>query len=50
VNSRIPEDFRHGSEANDFGDALARYALYYRWGVDAAATGFPDLAVTARRA
>ncbi|WP_443040877.1 hypothetical protein [Streptomyces sp. AHA2] len=34
---------------DDFGDACTEFALYYRMGVDAVATDFPDLAVTARR-
>ncbi|GCB49377.1 hypothetical protein SNL152K_6712 [Streptomyces sp. NL15-2K] len=41
VSSRIPIDSRGAS---------AQYALYYRPGVDAVVAGFPDLAVTARRA
>ncbi|EFL32156.1 glycerophosphoryl diester phosphodiesterase [Streptomyces viridochromogenes DSM 40736] len=48
-NQFLPAEFRHGSGANDFGDAFAEYALYYRWGVDAVVTDFPDLAVMARR-
>ncbi|MET9758012.1 glycerophosphodiester phosphodiesterase family protein [Streptomyces sp. NPDC006372] len=47
-NQFLPPEFRHGSGANDFGDAFAEYALYYRWGVDAVVTDFPDLAVMAR--
>ncbi|MFJ5728273.1 glycerophosphodiester phosphodiesterase family protein [Streptomyces paradoxus] len=48
-NQFLPERFRRGSGANDFGDAFAEYALYYRMGVDAVVTDFPDLAVSARR-
>ncbi|MER5830704.1 glycerophosphodiester phosphodiesterase family protein [Streptomyces sp. NPDC002130] len=48
-NQFLPERFRRGSGANDFGDAFAEYALYYRMGVDAVVTDFPDLAVIARR-
>ncbi|MGA5357440.1 glycerophosphodiester phosphodiesterase family protein [Streptomyces purpurascens] len=48
-NQFLPAEFRRGSGANDFGDALAEYALYYRLGVDAVVTDFPDLAVMARR-
>jgi glycerophosphoryl diester phosphodiesterase len=48
-NQFLPERFRRGSGANDFGDAFAEYALYYRMGVDAVVTDFPDLAVMARR-
>ncbi|GHD17657.1 glycerophosphoryl diester phosphodiesterase [Streptomyces violarus] len=48
-NQFLPAEFRHGSGANDFGDAFAEYALYYRMGVDAVVTDFPDLAVIARR-
>ncbi|MFF7738717.1 glycerophosphodiester phosphodiesterase family protein [Streptomyces sp. NPDC007984] len=48
-NQFLPERFRRGSGPNDFGDAFAEYALYYRMGVDAVVTDFPDLAVIARR-
>jgi glycerophosphoryl diester phosphodiesterase len=48
-NQFLPAEFRHGSGANDFGDAFAEYALYYLMGVDAVVTDFPDLAVIARR-
>ncbi|MFD5163676.1 glycerophosphodiester phosphodiesterase family protein [Streptomyces hawaiiensis] len=48
-NQFLPARFRRGSGANDFGDAFAEYALYYRMGVDAVVTDFPDLAVMARR-
>ncbi|MEW2609192.1 glycerophosphodiester phosphodiesterase family protein [Streptomyces sp. NPDC047880] len=48
-NQFLPERFRRGSGANDFGDAFAEYALYYRMGVDAVVTDFPDLAAIARR-
>ncbi|MFE7900885.1 glycerophosphodiester phosphodiesterase family protein [Streptomyces sp. NPDC057424] len=48
-NRFLPAEFRRGSGANDFGDAFAEYALYYRMGVDAVVTDFPDLAVIARR-
>ncbi|MFF1640222.1 glycerophosphodiester phosphodiesterase [Streptomyces sp. NPDC058246] len=48
-NQFLPADFRRGSGANDFGDAFAEYALYYRLGVDAVVTDFPDLAALARR-
>ncbi|GAA2271915.1 glycerophosphodiester phosphodiesterase [Streptomyces hawaiiensis] len=48
-NQFLPAQFRHGSGPNDFGDAFAEYALYYRMGVDAVVTDFPDLAVIARR-
>jgi glycerophosphoryl diester phosphodiesterase len=48
-NQFLPARFRRGSGANDFGDAFAEYALYYRMGVDAVVTDFPDLAVIARR-
>lgn len=48
-NQFLPAQFRRGSGANDFGDAFAEYALYYRMGVDAVVTDFPDLAVIARR-
>ncbi|MGR4849895.1 glycerophosphodiester phosphodiesterase family protein [Streptomyces sp. LARHCF252] len=48
-NQFLPAEFRRGSGANDFGDAFAEYALYYRMGVDAVVTDFPDLAVMARR-
>ncbi|KOG32418.1 glycerophosphodiester phosphodiesterase [Streptomyces resistomycificus] len=48
-NQFLPADFRRGGGANDFGDAFAEYALYYRLGVDAVVTDFPDLAATARR-
>ncbi len=48
-NQFLPAEFRHGSGANDFGDAFAEFALYYRLGVDAVVTDFPDLAVMARR-
>ncbi|MFE9026104.1 glycerophosphodiester phosphodiesterase family protein [Streptomyces iakyrus] len=48
-NQFLPERFRRGGGANDFGDAFAEYALYYRMGVDAVVTDFPDLAVIARR-
>ncbi|MFJ8631451.1 glycerophosphodiester phosphodiesterase family protein [Streptomyces sp. NPDC093568] len=47
-NQFLPERFRRGGGANDFGDAFAEYALYYGMGVDAVVTDFPDLAVTAR--
>ncbi|MFC9126644.1 glycerophosphodiester phosphodiesterase family protein [Streptomyces sp. NPDC057099] len=48
-NQFLPAQFRRGSGANDFGDAFTEYALYYRMGVDAVVTDFPDLAVMARR-
>jgi glycerophosphoryl diester phosphodiesterase len=48
-NQFLPARFRRGDGANDFGDAFAEYALYYRLGVDAVVTDFPDLAVIARR-
>ncbi|MEU3088690.1 glycerophosphodiester phosphodiesterase family protein [Streptomyces massasporeus] len=48
-NQFLPERFRRGSGGHDFGDAFAEYALYYRMGVDAVVTDFPDLAVIARR-
>ncbi|MFD5335871.1 glycerophosphodiester phosphodiesterase family protein [Streptomyces hawaiiensis] len=48
-NQFLPARFRRGSGANDFGDAFAEYTLYYRMGVDAVVTDFPDLAVMARR-
>ncbi|MFJ4239959.1 glycerophosphodiester phosphodiesterase family protein [Streptomyces iakyrus] len=48
-NQFLPERFRRGGGANDFGDAFAECALYYRMGVDAVVTDFPDLAVIARR-
>ncbi|MFF7866257.1 glycerophosphodiester phosphodiesterase family protein [Streptomyces qaidamensis] len=48
-NQFLPERFRRGSGPDDFGDAFAEYALYYRMGVDAVVTDFPDLAVMARR-
>ncbi|MFF9115613.1 glycerophosphodiester phosphodiesterase family protein [Streptomyces massasporeus] len=48
-NQFLPAELRHGSGPNDFGDAFAEYALYYRLGVDAVVTDFPDLAVMARR-
>ncbi|OUD01981.1 glycerophosphodiester phosphodiesterase family protein [Streptomyces swartbergensis] len=48
-NQFLPSDLRRGTGPNDFGDAFAEYALYYRWGVDAVVTDFPDLAVMARR-
>ncbi|MEV5429203.1 glycerophosphodiester phosphodiesterase family protein [Streptomyces sp. NPDC052701] len=48
-NQFLPADFRRGTGAADFGDAFAEYALYYRLGVDAVVTDFPDLAVIARR-
>ncbi|WP_086849302.1 glycerophosphodiester phosphodiesterase family protein [Streptomyces coeruleofuscus] len=48
-NQFLPADFRRGTGSTDFGDAFAEYALYYRWGVDAVVTDFPDLAVMARR-
>ncbi|WP_030237197.1 glycerophosphodiester phosphodiesterase family protein [Streptomyces sp. NRRL S-455] len=48
-NQFLPAGFRRGSGPNDFGDAFAEYALYYRMGVDAVVTDFPDLAVMARR-
>ncbi|MFC8143062.1 glycerophosphodiester phosphodiesterase family protein [Streptomyces paradoxus] len=48
-NQFLPERFRRGSGPNDFGDTFAEYALYYRMGVDAVVTDFPDLAVMARR-
>ncbi|MFF5366269.1 glycerophosphodiester phosphodiesterase family protein [Streptomyces sp. NPDC013187] len=48
-NQFLPAQFRRGSGPNDFGDAFAEYTLYYRMGVDAVVTDFPDLAVIARR-
>ncbi|MEU0244672.1 glycerophosphodiester phosphodiesterase family protein [Streptomyces sp. NPDC006235] len=48
-NQFLPAEFRRGSGSSDFGDAFAEYALYYRMGVDAVVTDFPDLAVMARR-
>ncbi|MEU0196957.1 MULTISPECIES: glycerophosphodiester phosphodiesterase family protein [unclassified Streptomyces] len=48
-NQFLPADLRRGTGPNDFGDAFAEYALYYRMGVDAVVTDFPDLAVMARR-
>ncbi|MFJ5993804.1 glycerophosphodiester phosphodiesterase family protein [Streptomyces sp. NPDC092370] len=48
-NQFLPDRLRRGSGANDFGDAFAEYTLYYRMGVDAVVTDFPDLAVMARR-
>ncbi|WP_406445380.1 glycerophosphodiester phosphodiesterase family protein [Streptomyces sp. NBC_01613] len=48
-NQFLPADLRRGGGADDFGDAFAEYALYYRLGVDAVVTDFPDLAVIARR-
>ncbi|MFH8494527.1 glycerophosphodiester phosphodiesterase family protein [Streptomyces coeruleorubidus] len=48
-NQFLPAEFRRGTGSTDFGDAFAEYALYYRWGVDAVVTDFPDLAVMARR-
>jgi glycerophosphoryl diester phosphodiesterase len=48
-NQFLPEEFRRGTGTNDFGDAFGEYALYYRMGVDAVVTDFPDLAVMARR-
>ena len=48
-NQFLPEEFRRGTGSTDFGDAFAEYALYYRMGVDAVVTDFPDLAVMARR-
>ncbi|MFI6852901.1 glycerophosphodiester phosphodiesterase family protein [Streptomyces sp. NPDC050416] len=48
-NQFLPAEFRRGTGSSDFGDAFAEYALYYRMGVDAVVTDFPDLAVMARR-
>lgn len=48
-NQFLPTEFRRGTGSTDFGDAFAEYALYYRLGVDAVVTDFPDLAVMARR-
>lgn len=48
-NQFLPPELRRGSGPDDFGDAFAEYALYYRQGVDAVVTDFPDLAVIARR-
>ncbi|GAB2743758.1 glycerophosphodiester phosphodiesterase family protein [Streptomyces bullii] len=48
-NQFLPADLRRGSGPADFGDAFAECALYYRLGVDAVVTDFPDLAVLARR-
>ncbi|MFJ4562519.1 glycerophosphodiester phosphodiesterase family protein [Streptomyces caelestis] len=48
-NQFLPAEFRRGTGSTDFGDAFAEYALYYRMGVDAVVTDFPDLAVIARR-
>ncbi|MET9865367.1 glycerophosphodiester phosphodiesterase family protein [Streptomyces sp. NPDC006386] len=48
-NQFLPAGLRRGTGPNDFGDAFAEYALYYRMGVDAVVTDFPDLAVMARR-
>ncbi|MFH9004807.1 glycerophosphodiester phosphodiesterase family protein [Streptomyces afghaniensis] len=48
-NQFLPEELRRGTGSTDFGDAFAEYALYYRMGVDAVVTDFPDLAVMARR-
>ncbi|MEU6180809.1 glycerophosphodiester phosphodiesterase family protein [Streptomyces coeruleorubidus] len=48
-NQFLPAEFRRGTGSTDFGDAFAEYALYYRMGVDAVVTDFPDLAVMARR-
>ncbi|MFH0518164.1 glycerophosphodiester phosphodiesterase family protein [Streptomyces sp. M41] len=48
-NQFLPAHLRRGTGPNDFGDAFAEYALYYRLGVDAVVTDFPDLAVMARR-
>ncbi|WP_086562739.1 glycerophosphodiester phosphodiesterase family protein [Streptomyces africanus] len=48
-NQFLPADLRRGTGPNDFGDAFGEYALYYRMGVDAVVTDFPDLAVMARR-
>ncbi|WP_405872723.1 glycerophosphodiester phosphodiesterase family protein [Streptomyces sp. NBC_00005] len=48
-NQFLPADLRRVGGADDFGDAFAEYALYYRLGVDAVVTDFPDLAVIARR-
>jgi glycerophosphoryl diester phosphodiesterase len=48
-NQFLPAEFRRGTQSSDFGDAFAEYALYYRMGVDAVVTDFPDLAVMARR-
>ncbi|MFJ3194222.1 glycerophosphodiester phosphodiesterase [Streptomyces griseoviridis] len=47
-NQFLPADFRRGTGPDDFGDAFAEYALYYRLGVDAVVTDFPDLAALAR--
>ncbi|MEU9985073.1 glycerophosphodiester phosphodiesterase family protein [Streptomyces sp. NPDC050856] len=49
-NQYLPPDLRRGSDPYAFGDALAEYARYYAWGVDAVVTDFPDLAVLARDA
>ncbi|MGW0609752.1 glycerophosphodiester phosphodiesterase family protein [Streptomyces sp. NPDC002788] len=48
-NQFLPADLRRGTGPNDFGDAFTEYALYYRMGVDAVVTDFPDMAVMARR-
>ncbi|EPJ38849.1 putative Glycerophosphoryl diester phosphodiesterase [Streptomyces afghaniensis 772] len=48
-NQFLPAEFRRGTGSTDFGDAFAEYALYYRMGVDAVVSDFPDLAVMARR-
>ncbi|MEU6252307.1 glycerophosphodiester phosphodiesterase family protein [Streptomyces sp. NPDC047043] len=48
-NQFLPPELRRGTGPDDFGDAFAEYALYYRLGVDAVVTDFPDLAVIARR-
>jgi glycerophosphoryl diester phosphodiesterase len=48
-NQFLPAEFRRGTGNTDFGDTFAEYALYYRMGVDAVVTDFPDLAVIARR-
>jgi len=47
-NQFLAAEFRRGTGPDDFGDAFAEYALYYRLGVDAVVTDFPDLAVIAR--
>lgn len=47
-NEFLTDGLRRGGGAWEFGDAFGEYALYYRLGVDAVVTDFPDLAVLAR--
>jgi glycerophosphoryl diester phosphodiesterase len=48
-NTFLPADFRRGTDPAAHGDFLAEYRVFYRQGIDAVVSDFPDAAVLARR-